>query len=461
MTLFGRVSLLLFALSGQLWGVQNSKTFDRATLSNGMELVTYESSKVPLVTIVLCSKAGAMTEDPDTNGLTHLWEHMFFKGNKKIPDQEAFNHRIRELGIVYNGDTGPEKVRYYFTLPSVYLKEGLEFMHDAISGPLLAQEELDREIKVVLNEYDRNASSPGFDLRRLRNRLIYGKLHYLRDALGDRDLITKTTREQLFRIKREVFVPGNSALLIAGDIDPKTIRGTVEKIFKAWQNPKGWKPKQPKAFPTFPKSQELVMINPRARNVTITQTFQGPRARLKPEDTYAADILISLLRLRTGKFYKTYMDSGLALHAGLSYYTQSQAGEVKLYTFSRADKALELKEKMKGEPQKWLNPGYFTKTQLEDVKRSLRIEKLLSINKPSAYIKDLAFWWAVTGLDYYEGYLGSLMKTELKDVRQFVKTYMIDKPNLMTIFLSPGDAKAIGLKDNATPLVKKFFKKSS
>ena len=52
--------------------------------STGLEVIAMESHKVPLVTIVLCSKAGGMTETPATNGLTHLWEHMFFKGNANL-----------------------------------------------------------------------------------------------------------------------------------------------------------------------------------------------------------------------------------------------------------------------------------------------------------------------------------------------------------------------------------------
>ena len=113
------------------------KVYVSKKLDSGLEVLGMESHKVPLVTIVLTAKAGAMTETPDINGLTHLWEHMFFKGNKRLTNQEAFNKRIRQLGIVYNGDTSAEKVRYYFTLPSAFLEEGIQFMSDAISTPLL------------------------------------------------------------------------------------------------------------------------------------------------------------------------------------------------------------------------------------------------------------------------------------------------------------------------------------
>src|SRR6478609_7033223 len=221
-------------------------------LDNGMELVTFESRKVPLVTIVLTVKAGAFTEKPETNGLTHLWEHMFFKGNASIPNQEAFHQKIQDLGIIYNGDTNPELVRYYFTLPSAFLEEGLDFMYHAIATPLIDQYELERERKVVLDEWDRNASQPGFDLYRSRLATLYGPLSYRRYPLGGRDIIETAQREQLMAIKDEVFVPKNSALLVAGDIDTKALTVLVKKIFGQWQNPKNWQPLDVPAFPSFP-----------------------------------------------------------------------------------------------------------------------------------------------------------------------------------------------------------------
>ena len=119
-----------------------SKNYKKTTLANKMEVLGFESHKVPLVTIALTVKAGAMTESPETDGLTHLWEHMFFKGNIKIPTQDQYLKRIRQLGISFNGSTSAEYVNYYFTLPSVYLEEGLEFMANAIQNPLIDETEL-------------------------------------------------------------------------------------------------------------------------------------------------------------------------------------------------------------------------------------------------------------------------------------------------------------------------------
>ena len=417
-------------------------------LANGLDVIFFESHKVPLTTIVLTVKAGAFTETPATNGLTHLWEHMFFKGNAKLPNQEAFNRRIRQLGIVFNGDTSAEKVRYYFTLPSIYTQQGISFMMDAISSPLLERKELEREINVVLDEYDRNASQASFDLSRARQRVIYGKQHYLRDPLGERQTIQDATREQLLKMKDDVFVPKNSALLVSGDINPTETLRWINKYFSNWQNPKNWQSPKPNEFPNFPASTEIIATHKQARTPVISMTFNGPKARQDPKDTYAADILIGLLQLRSGQFYKDYVESGLSYYAYLGYYTQSQAGEVNLSGSASPENFLKLKERLRNEPKNWLKKDYFKASQLEDVKRSLAISHQYEINKPSEYIKTAAFWWAVTGLDYYNSYEKNLKAIDFDDIRAFIRKYLIDKPHVTSILLSPEDATKLNLKPN-------------
>src|SRR5258705_12892249 len=77
-------------------------------LDNGLEVVVIENHKVPLATIEIAVKNGAYTEGPEYSGLSHLFEHMFFKANKDYPDQEKFIRRTKELGAIWNGTTGDE-----------------------------------------------------------------------------------------------------------------------------------------------------------------------------------------------------------------------------------------------------------------------------------------------------------------------------------------------------------------
>ena len=122
-------------------------------------------------------KNGSYTEDPEYNGLSHLYEHMFFKANKDLPSQEAFLGRVKELGIRFNGTTSNERVNYYFTLNKKFLSEGLTFMNSAIRYPLFDEKEMKNENPVVDGEFQRNESNPTFWLYQDLNKQLWGNLY--------------------------------------------------------------------------------------------------------------------------------------------------------------------------------------------------------------------------------------------------------------------------------------------
>ena len=106
----------------------------------GLDILVIKDKTVPLVTIELAVKNGAFTETAEYDGLSHLYEHMFFKANKTYPTHAAYQERVKELGIIYNGTTSAERVNYFITLSNRKLKEGLEFMSAAIQHPLFLEE---------------------------------------------------------------------------------------------------------------------------------------------------------------------------------------------------------------------------------------------------------------------------------------------------------------------------------
>ena len=90
----------------------------RDTLANGLEVIVVENHGVPIVTIEVDARNGSFTQSPTYEGLSHLYEHMFFKANASYPQPEQFVARASELGAVFNGTTQEERVNYYLTVPS-------------------------------------------------------------------------------------------------------------------------------------------------------------------------------------------------------------------------------------------------------------------------------------------------------------------------------------------------------
>src|SRR5205809_1266401 len=104
-------------------------------LANGLEVLVLEDHTIPFSTIEIACKNGSFTEDAEYNGLSHLYEHMFFKSNKEYKTTDDFMKAVSDLDITFNGQTREENVTYYFTLPKENTLKGLEFMNSAIRYP--------------------------------------------------------------------------------------------------------------------------------------------------------------------------------------------------------------------------------------------------------------------------------------------------------------------------------------
>src|SRR6185369_10424553 len=110
-------------------------------LPNGLEIIILEDHSIPLVTIELAVRNGSYTEPPELNGLSHLYEHMFFKQNRAIANAEEYIRAIGSKGIAYNGTTREEVVDYYFTTTSPNLRTAMQFMKDPVRYPLFDERE--------------------------------------------------------------------------------------------------------------------------------------------------------------------------------------------------------------------------------------------------------------------------------------------------------------------------------
>lgn len=206
------------------------------TLDNGLQVYLVSKTDMPLVSIWLASKTGAYTETPDTNGLTHLFEHMYFKANKTMKSAVDYYNTMNKLGIIYNGYTSKEYVYYYYILPKTLLEPAAKLMHDSIVHTGLDPEELEKEKQVVLEEYNLRNSDPDYYLLyRMMPQALYQDQFYRFDVIGTVDSIKSATIEKLQKIKNSFFVPKNSSLFIVGDFDESYAKKVVTETFSDWQ----------------------------------------------------------------------------------------------------------------------------------------------------------------------------------------------------------------------------------
>jgi zinc protease len=137
---------------------------------------------------------------------------MFFKANKDYPDQEKFIKRTQELGMIWNGTTGDERVNYFFTFDRDSLEAGLNFMNAAIRYPIYRVEDMQKERPVVDGEFQRGESDPGFQLWIDVAKRTWGENFTRKNPIGDHDVINTASPEKMMIIKDKYYFPNNSIL---------------------------------------------------------------------------------------------------------------------------------------------------------------------------------------------------------------------------------------------------------
>jgi zinc protease len=415
-------------------------------LANGLEVVVLEDHSVPLVTVEMAVKNGSFTEPPELNGLSHLFEHMFFKSNRATANAEDYLANIGKLGVAYNGSTREEIVNYYFTTTTPNYPVAMRLMRDSIRFPLFEEREFAREQQVVIGELDRNESNPYFYLNQeLMNRLFY-KFPSRKQPGGNRETVSKATTNIMRMIQKRYYVPNNSALIVTGDVQPEEIFRQAQELFGDWPRAEDPFVKFPLVeHPPLAKNEGLVLTQP-VQNVIIAIGWHGPSIGKDNEATYAADVFSFILRQPNSRFQRALVDTGLVNAVDISYYTQRNVGPIMLTAQTTPDKARAAIKAIYNEVAHFNDKDYFTDEQLENAKALLEADDLFSREKLSDYSHTLGFWWASTGLDYFRGYLGNLRRTSRADINRYVSNYVLGKPRVSIVMMSDEAQRSVQLK---------------
>jgi zinc protease len=405
-------------------------------LANGLEVIVLEDHSVPLVTLELAVKNGSYTEPPELNGLSHLFEHMFFKTNRAVAAREDYLRLIGQMGIAYNGSTREEVVNYYFTTTSPYLRTALTYMRDSARYPLFDEGEFERERQVVIGEIDRNESNPFYFLNREMNERLFYKYPSRKMPLGNRQTVSQASTAMMRTIQQRYYVPNNSALVLTGDVEPGDVFRLAQELFGDWPRAADPFVKYPLVeHPPLAKSEGHVIKQP-VQNVIIELGWHGPSIGKDNAATYAADVFSFILRQPNSRFQRALVDTGLVTGVDISYYTQRNIGPINIVAQTTPEKARAAVRAIYQEVAHFNDKDYFTDEQLESAKALLESDDLYSREKLSEYAHTLSFWWASTGLEYFRGYLGSLRATSRADISRYVTTYIQGKPHVGLVMIS-------------------------
>jgi zinc protease len=421
------------------------KFIHRRELANGLEVIVVERHGVPLATIEFNVRNGSFTQPPGYEGLAHLYEHMFFKANDEYPRPDEFIQRAGELGAVFNAQTQEERVNYYLTLPKDSLAGGIELMASALRSPKFLREELERERQVVLGEYDRNESSPGFALQQSMAALLYPGQASRKNIIGARAVLQSASPDALREIQRKYYVPNNTVLIVAGDVVPREVFTLVDGVLGDW--PRGEDPFVKDPIPPIPplaKSVGVIAEEP-VNAVTVFFEWQGPSVRADMAATYAADVFSDALNQAGSTLQRRLVDSGLFQSIGVNYYTLNHVGPITIAGQTTPERLKEALAALDAEVAQLASSGYITQEQLEATKAERAVSTAFGIDRPSEFAHTLGFWWSVAGLEYYMGYVDNMAKQTLADLQRYARTYIVGKPRVVGLLIDPEARKRLGL----------------
>ncbi len=421
------------------------KIIQRKVLANGLEVIVVENHGVPLATIEVNVRNGSFTQTPEFAGLAHMYEHMFFRSNATYPRPESFVDRAGELGAVFNGTTAEERVNYYLTVPADSLVGGIQFLAAALKAPLFRQDELERERQVVIGEYDRNESSPFFQLNREMDQRLYPGNFSRKNIIGDRQVILTTTPGKMRAIQQKYYVPNNSVVIVAGDVNPASVFAVVERELGSWQ--KGADPFATDPIPLIPAltRNEGVLVEAGVGAVTVFLQWQGPSVGIDPQSTYAADVFSDVLNDPGSNFQQRLVDSGLWSSLGVNYYTLNHTGPISITGQTSRENLRKALAALDAEIRKFEDPGYFDPVELEAVKAHRAVTSAFDRERSSGFAHTLGFWWSVASLEYYMGYVDNMAQQKTSDLRAYARKYIVGKPRITGVLLSPADRAALSL----------------
>jgi zinc protease len=276
----------------------------KSVISNGLEVILYKNSNVPLVSVNIWYKAGTANETTGKSGLAHLFEHMMFQGSQNVPKEMHFKY-IQEAGGTLNGSTSFDRTNYYEKLPSNFLELALWLESDRMGFflPAVTQEKLDNQKDVVKNErlerYDNQPYGLAWELI-VKN--LYPENHpYSKPTIGFLKDIESYNLEDVIKFFQTYYSPNNASLVIAGDFDADNILELVNKYFGEIQS--NGLPQSP-ALPTnhLTANKEIIYED----NVQLERIyFAWPTVKVYHQDDAVLEIISDIISgSKNSRLYK-------------------------------------------------------------------------------------------------------------------------------------------------------------
>ncbi|RUM88593.1 MAG: insulinase family protein [Thermodesulfatator sp.] len=207
-----------------------SASIHKETLKNGLVAVVEENHRAPVVAVQVWVRAGSVYESERLAGITHLIEHMIFKGTEKRGPGEIAE-TIEAHGGYINAFTSYDYTCYYVVGPREILEIALDILSDAVFHATFDPQELAREKEVVLEEMRMREDRPMIVLAEKVMEEAYQRYPYRRPVIGSEKTVRAITRKDILAYVKRFYVPENMAVVVVGDVEASRALSLIQRYF--------------------------------------------------------------------------------------------------------------------------------------------------------------------------------------------------------------------------------------
>jgi zinc protease len=285
------------------------------TLANGLQILLYPDESSTTLSVNITYRVGSRHESYGETGMAHLLEHLMFKGtptHRKIPDE------LTSHGAEANATTAEDRTNYFETLPATAanLQWALALEADRMTHSFIAQSDLDSEMTVVRNEFERGENDPTRILRERVLETAYLWHNYGHPTIGARADIEHVPIKHLQAFYHTYYQPDDATLIVTGKFDAPEALHFIEKTFGAIPKPTRALPNLYTEEPTQDGEREITLRRAGGQKV-LMEAFHIPADA--QADSAALGLLAGMLDDKpSGRLYKQLIETKLATQASVS-----------------------------------------------------------------------------------------------------------------------------------------------
>jgi len=389
-------------------------------LDNGLKVLVQEVRSAPVVSFMVWYKVGSRNESAGVTGISHLLEHMMFKGTPQYGKGEIARV-LQRNGASFNAGTSIDYTNYYEVLASDRLELAMEIESDRMANALIPEEEHRLEMTVVRSELERNEDDP--------HRALYQELFaqafkahpYHWPTIGWRSDVEAISTEQIREYYRRHYMPNNATAVVVGDVDAARARDLVEKHFG--RIPAGVLP--PPVVTVEPPQLGERRFKIRKPGDTRYLMVAYPNPTLVHEDNYALDVLGMILgHGKTSRLYQGLVEGKVATEAEAQNETARdpflfimQATAAPGIELDALERALFAQvERLQGEPP--------APAEMGRARKQLQASFIYARDSIRSLAQQLGYYETVGSYRYLDTYLDRIASVTGEDVSRVARAYL-------------------------------------